>query len=143
MIGPILKWTGESKFGPEQSYIGDAGLDLYCSETLEIAPHEFCDIPCGIKIELPDQMWAIITGRSSTLRSKGLLIAQGIIDNGWRGDMFTAGWNMRDTPLLIREGDRVAQLIPMQLLTDNIRVMHVSRLNESVRGENGFGSTGQ
>ena len=59
---------------------GDAGLDLYCTtEAIVVPPGGFVDIPLGVSVEIPEGYWAMLTGRSSTLRKRGLLVNQGVI----------------------------------------------------------------
>lgn len=126
---------------------GDAGFDLYISETTEIPPGEFVDVPCGVRVALPPGVFARITGRSSTLRKRGLLVAEGIIDNGYRGPIYAGVRNLNGETVVVREGDRIAQL----LLHDNIAARHAAvsvdrqmwnRIPGDSRGESGFGSTG-
>jgi dUTP pyrophosphatase len=128
---------------PTQSYYGDAGFDLYCSEEKQI-PHGLTqDVDCGIDIELPEGYWARVVGRSSTIRKRGLLVVEGIIDNGYRGPIFVAVHNPGQDSgsyQMVREGDRLAQLIVHKLETP--RLVQVDGLSASARGVAGFGSTG-
>jgi len=126
---------------PAPQYAGDAGCDLYVSETTTIEPNCFADIPCGIAMLLPRGMWARITGRSSTIRKKKLLVIEGIIDNGYTGPLFCAVWNMSDQPVVVSAGDRVAQLIPHRL--NPVDWEEASILPETERGSKGFGSSGE
>jgi dUTP pyrophosphatase len=68
---------------PTQAHLGDAGMDLYVSEAVRIEPGVFVDVECGIRVQLPDGYWARITGRSSTLRRRGLLVSEAVIDGGY------------------------------------------------------------
>ena len=136
-----LRFVGEEEFTPTRSYPGDAGLDLYCSEPMVIYPGHSVDVPCGVRVELPIGLWARITGRSSTIRDKELLVIEGVIDNGWRGPLFAAVHNIGTTKQEVKRGERIAQLIPMPVI--NLRPRRVERLSISERGERGFGSTGR
>lgn len=132
---------------PTRSNDGDAGFDLYTSEDTLIPAGEFCDVPCGIRVALPPGMWARITGRSSTLRKRGLLVAEGIIDTGYRGPLYAGVRNLENDDKWVRKGDRIAQLIPHE----NVACAHhavaidrglFDRIPGDGRGEAGFGSTG-
>lgn len=138
-----IKWRGKIGCRPERFHEGDAGFDLICSEKVEVPAGEFRDLDCGLSIELPSDVWAMITGRSSTLRRRGLLVAQGIIDSGYRGPLFAGVWNMNGETVTIERGERLAQLIPMPLLAAELRFERVGGLAESSRGSAGFGSTGK
>lgn len=136
----LYKTLSESGQAPKPQYQGDAGCDLYTSQTLTIPPHSFIDIPCGIAMALPDGVWARITGRSSTIRKRKLLVIEGIIDNGYTGPLFCAVWNMSDEPVTVEQGDRVAQLIPHRLVP--VKWEETEVLPDTERGARGFGSSG-
>ena len=137
-----IKWRGLAACRPERFHEGDAGFDLICAERAEVPAGQFRDLDCGLSIELPRDVWAMITGRSSTLRRRGLLVAQGIIDSGYRGPLFAGVWNMNGETVTIKKGERLAQLIPMPLVAAELRWERVGGLSETTRGEAGFGSTG-
>ena len=137
-----IKWLGERRLQPVRQHEGDAGFDLICAESWTIAPGEFVDIDCGIRLELPDGVWAMITGRSSTLRRRNLLVNQAIIDNGYRGPMFCGVWNLGREMVEVEKGERLAQLIPLPLVAAQLVPVQVRELGLSDRGTDGFGSTG-
>ncbi|CAB4215026.1 Dut dUTPase [uncultured Caudovirales phage] len=127
---------------PTKGYHDDAGFDLYVSEETTIMPHSFVDIPLGIAIKLPEGTWGLLTGRSSTLRKLGLLVAQGVIDCGYTGPLFAGVWNMNDFPVTVKQGDRVAQYLIMNNASLDVVAHMVESLPETQRGQSGFGSTG-
>lgn len=134
--------VGEQGNLPTRQYDDDAGFDLYVSEDVTVHPGEFADIPCGVSAELPQGTWGLITGRSSALRARGLLIHSGVIDGGYRGPLFAGAWNMTSQPVRVRQGERVAQLIVMYNTTRRVTPLRVDELSHSPRGERGFGSSG-
>lgn len=136
------KLTANSQL-PTQGYQGDAGFDLFVSESVTVPAKSFIDVPCGVAVELPEGMWAMITGRSSTLRDHGLLVTQGIIDNGYRGPLFAGTWNLTDEDVKVEDGWRLAQLIPFYTAADHVLIHEAPFLAPSERGSNGFGSTGR
>lgn len=123
-----------------QVYSGDAGYDLKVSQHVTIEPHEFVDVPTGLQIALPEGYWGMITGRSSTIRKYGLHVPTGVIDNGWRGDLFVGAYNLGPDTVRLYAGDRIGQLILFPLVHTHFVV--VDSLPPSDRGTNGFGSTG-
>lgn len=137
-----LRWTGDVDLRPKQAMPGDAGLDLTVAEAAVIEPGTFADVDLGVSVELPEGVWAMLTGRSSTIRKRGLLVAQGVIDQGYRGPLYAGVWNLTQSLRRLERGDRVAQLIPMPLVADSVVPLRVTELGESERGTQGFGSTG-
>lgn len=127
-------------WSPSRSYSGDAGYDLTASELVIIDPGEFRDVPTNIRIGLPPGIWGRITGRSSTLRNRSLLVNEGIIDNGFRGELRVGVFNLGRDAEVVSPGERLAQLI----LADVVAADWVwsDGLPPSERSERGFGSTG-
>lgn len=139
---------------PTQGYSDDAGFDLYVTKDTTIpAPprpgdaqmHQnpaFVDVPCGVRVQLPQGTWALITGRSSTIRNRGLLVVNSIIDAGYRGEYFAACQNMTNHPVQVKAGERIAQFIIMPALAGQYQPVQVPELAPSERGTSGFGSSG-
>lgn len=138
-----MKWTGDPECKPTRGYVGDAGFDLYVSEDTVLPYREVIDVPCGISVELPEGTWGMLTGRSSTIRQRGLLVAQGIIDNGYRGELFVAVHNISRMGTLIKRGERIAQLLLFDLVSARVSLERVAELTDSDRGVAAFGSTGR
>ena len=140
--------TGEGEFSeviPTRAYADDAGFDLYVSRGVEIPARGFMDISCGVAVELPRGSWGLLTGRSSTLRERGLLVHTGIIDVGYRGELFAGVWNLTDDPVAVKAGERISQLIIMRNLTEDVNlteVKHPDEFSHHPRGVRGFGSSG-
>lgn len=129
-------------FWPQRAYSGDAGFDLYVTEDTEIPVGQFADIPCGLNIELPPSTWGMIIGRSSTLRKHNLLVAPGVIDQGYRGPLYSGVYNMNGVQFSAKVGMRLAQFIPFPLTAERMVPHWVPNLTDSDRGTRGFGSTG-
>lgn len=142
IMDPMPVLVGENGRLPTQAYEGDAGFDLYVSKDTTILPGEFVDVPCDVRVELPFYVWGMVTGRSSALRKHHLLIHTGIIDNGYRGELFAGAFNLGPDQVTVPEGSRIAQLIPINNSSRMMFPMQVSELNPSQRGSNGFGSSG-
>lgn len=126
---------------PSRSYPGDAGYDLYVSQDTLVLGGDTKDIPTGLRISLPEGVWVHMVGRSSTIRNYGLLVIPAVIDNGYRGELYFNVYNTTSEPVYARKGQRLAQIIPHQIL--NFRWKGVSELDESERNTKGFGSSGE
>ncbi len=140
-MGSLLVKLDPGARTPTKGYLGDAGFDMYCSESVDIEPGSWKDVDLGVSIQLPPKHWGLLTGRSSTLRRRGLLVNQGIIDNGYRGKLFANVVNMTDETVSVKEGERLAQLILLPVWDGVMEV--ATELAPSARGDNGFGSTGR
>lgn len=128
---------------PTRGHDGDAGYDLFVSETTLIKGGEFTDVPCGIRVQLPVGYWGRITGRSSTLRKRGLLVNEAVIDNGYVGLIFTGVFNLGQADRTVHAGDRLAQLILHPISVVPVHWATPDRLaSRDGRGDSGFGSTG-
>ena len=127
---------------PTKAYPGDAGWDLYVSRDTVIPAHSFTDIHTDIAIAMPEGLWGRITGRSSTLRKYGLLVNEGIIDNGYRGELFVGVFNLTNHDRFIPAGTRLAQLI-FHWLIEDLQWEPTMVLPPSQRQDKGFGSSGQ
>jgi dUTP pyrophosphatase len=149
VFAPVDGASYETTQFPRRTYTGDAGYDLFVSERTAIPVGEFRDVPTGVRVAVPDGVWVRITGRSSTLRNRGLLVAEGIIDTGWRGPLFTGVQNIGRQTVILEVGERVAQLIPHPNLAAVLAPVSVSGAdfddipNSDGRGTSGFGSTGR
>jgi dUTP pyrophosphatase len=140
-----VKWTTTQPEGqsPRRAYHDDAGFDLYVSRETVIPPGKFADVHTDVAIELPTVSWAMLTGRSSTLRKKGLLVNQGIIDPGYRGELYIGCWNMTNHEVTVYPGERIGQIIILPNMTAEMSLVQTEHLSYHPRGTNGFGSTGE
>jgi dUTP pyrophosphatase len=127
---------------PFKAHATDAGFDLIATDTVRIHPGTIVKHPLNIKMKLPRACWAEITGRSG-LGAKGLLVYSGVIDEGYRGvpHVIMTNLNHRDGVLTIEKGQKISQLL-MHPYSPNYYIERVeSVLNDTDRGEGGFGST--
>ena len=134
---------GEGAKAPFKKHIGDAGWDLYVSRDCVIPQGATVDVHTDIKIDMPPYLYARIVGRSSTLRKHQLMVNEGIIDNGYTGELFVCVHNMGNGPFRVKKGMRLAQVLFHTI--EDVRWSQVDEIKSTPgkRGENGFGSTGE
>lgn len=148
-----MPFTGDPWHGPRRAYDDDAGLDLFVAEETTLEWGVFKDVPLGINVALPDWSWGFLVGRSSTFRKRQIEVQPGIIDTGYRGQLFAACiWRpdkLRDEDVVLDPGtytldagDRIAQLIVIPNGTRDVQPIHANELPHHDRGLNGFGSSG-
>lgn len=127
---------------------GDVGLDVCCTldemvnGTVSIEPGERYLLPTGIKLEIPKGYWASIEARSSTSK-QSLIVPKGVIDEGYRGELFAQILNVGKNRVYIHDGDRLIQIILHKRHIQDFIIEEADELSESERGETGFGSTGR
>lgn len=141
-LAEFIEGVAEARM-PIRANSDDAGFDLYVAQDVVIPPHAFRDVPSGVSVELPNGYWGMLTGRSSTIRQRGLLVVQGIIDTGYTGELFSAVWNLTAEPVSIKMGERIAQLIILPNSTQMSVLSRADALGVTSRGNNGFGSSGR
>ena len=128
---------------PTYAHDSDAAADLYAYEDTHIAPETYGNkIRTGVSIQLPEGWVAMIFPRSSTGAKTTLRLSNsvGIIDSGYRGELGVLYDNTSVGTLDIKKGDRIAQLLVMP--SYRFKGIQVEELENSDRGEGGFGSTG-
>ena len=122
-----------------------AGADLCAclDETVILRPNETRMISIGISVELPVGYAGLIFARSGLASKRGLAPANkvGVVDSDYRGEWFVPMHNHSNTPQPIEPGERIAQLIITPYLT--AKFIEADTLSETVRGNGGFGSTGE
>jgi len=128
---------------PAYAHPGDAGADLVTTVDVTLAPGERALVPTGTAIALPHGYVALVHPRSGLAARHGLSIVNtpGTVDAGYRGEIKVLLINLDlHDPIVLRRGDRVAQLVIQRVET--ARFVEVDVLPDSVRGAGGYGSTG-
>jgi dUTP pyrophosphatase len=128
---------------PSYARAGDAGVDLYCTEDVVLAPGERALVGTGIAIALPTGYAGFVHPRSGLAARTGLSIVNtpGTVDSGYRGEILVCLINHDPhTDVRLHRGDRIAQLIVQKV--EHARFVEVAELPSSERGAGGHGSTG-
>ena len=140
---PVLKFEkchADAKL-PTKNHESDTGYDVYSVEDVVIPAKSSTVVPVGLKFaDIPEGYWIKVESRSGLGFKHSIFAHPGIIDNGYRGDAGVKLYNLTDTDYSINAGDRIAQFavymnIPMHI--------EFGKVEESVRGDKGFGSSGK
>lgn len=122
-----------------------AGLDLYAeiNESVTVNPSEIVKIPTGIAVELPQNTAGFIFARSSLGTKHGISPANavGVIDSDYRGELIVSLINNFTQSYTINPHDRIAQLVIINV--EFPQIVLCDELEETQRGNGGFGSTGK
>ena len=124
--------------------VGDAGYDLQAATDAVLAAGERKLVDTGIHCAIPLGMVGIIRDRSSMAVKGGVCLA-GIIDASYRGEVKVLLYNVSAEPLVIKAGDKIAQMLVVEHLPGEMgqEVDSLESLGETSRGSGGFGSTGK
>lgn len=127
---------------PVYATSGAAGMDVVSAEDVILSPGGRHAVATGFAMAIPEGYEAQVRPRSGLALKHGISLPNtpGTIDSDYRGELKIIMINLSAEPFVIRRGDRVAQLVvaPVQLAA----FMEVAELDDTARGEGGFGSTG-
>jgi dUTP pyrophosphatase len=130
---------------PSYRTTGSAGMDLYAAveQSLTLAPGERAAVPTGIAIAVPPGYEAQVRARSGLARDHGigLVNAPGTIDEDFRGHIHVLIINLGQQPFTLSRGERIAQMVVAPVM--RVTWAEVDSLDETKRGEGGFGHTGR
>ena len=126
---------------PTRGSDGAAGYDLQSIESCVVLPGKRAVVATGLSIELPPGVYGRIAPRSGLAVKHGIQVGAGVVDSDYRGEVKVVLFNHDSNPYLIKPGYRIAQLILERCETPDVEEIFDS--SDTVRGQGGFGSTGQ
>jgi dUTP pyrophosphatase len=125
---------------PVRAHASDAGYDLFATRNIYIMPHGKVTADTGVHCEIPAGYFGDIRPKSGLLFNHDIFTA-GTVDAGYTGTVRVRIINLGSDPYEFHEGDKIAQMVLVPCLTPALEV--VEELEETERGEGGFGSTGR
>ena len=134
----------EGAVPPAQAHEGDAGYDLHAAEAASIPPAGRVTVGTGVAVAIPPGHTGLVVPRSGLAARHGIAIvnAPGLIDSGYRGELRVLLLNTDpEATFEVEPGDRIAQLVIVAVAAPTLEEVQV--LEESARGEGGFGSSGR
>ena len=143
MIDIKIKLLDKSLPMPAYAHKTDAGIDLYSAINCVLKPYERKLIPSGVKLSIPEGYAGFIQPRSGLAIKNGISLVNspGLIDSGYRGEVCLIMINLdKEMDFTIKKGDKICQLVIKKIEQANLT--EVEELDDSDRGEDGFGSTG-
>lgn len=136
---------------PKRADKGSSGYDLYAhildekgnESEREIYPHNRCLIKTGLSLEIPQNCEGQIRPRSGYSLKKGITVLNtpGTIDSSYRGEVGVILYNADSSPVTIKHGDRIAQIVFCPVL--DVKLEESKKLSASDRANKGFGSSGE
>ena len=140
MISVYIRKLDESAIIPTRATDSDAGYDLYSTNDGVVPARGRKVVGSGIAIAIPPGHYGRVAPRSGLAVKRGIDVLAGVVDSGYRGEVGVVLQNLSDEDFPFKKGDRVAQLILEQCNT--IGWVELDELEDSVRSDGGFGSTG-
>jgi dUTP pyrophosphatase len=124
---------------PVYAHAGDAGMDLFSCVDMVIGSGETMPVPTGLRMAIPAGYVGLVWDKSG-LSLKGVHRLAGVVDAGYRGEMRVVMVNLGKEPFVIKAGMKIAQMLiqPVEAPT----IVEADGLDDTSRGEGGFGSTG-
>ncbi|HEX7730562.1 MAG TPA: dUTP diphosphatase [Terracidiphilus sp.] len=123
----------------------DLGYDVFALEAVRLEPRVTVRVRTGIAVEArhPETgtpLGLLVRDRSS-MAARGLACTGGVIDAGYRGEILILMTNLGLETVQLKAGEKIAQMVPVPVLTGPVE--EVESLEESLRAEKGFGSSGR
>jgi dUTP pyrophosphatase len=123
----------------------DLGYDLFALEAAALAPRSTVKVRTGISVEARHPVTGaplgLLVRDRSSMAARGIITTAGVIDAGYRGEILILMTNLTNTPVELKIGEKIAQMIPIPVLTGPVQ--EVETLEDSARAEKGFGSSGR
>jgi dUTP pyrophosphatase len=126
---------------PERGTLWSAGADLCCLDAFTLQPRERTSAPTGLAVEIPPGWYGRVAPRSGLAARYGIDTLAGVIDPDYRGELRVLIINNGDAPVSFGAGERIAQLVIERAAV--CKYVWSEELGETVRGGDGFGSTGK
>jgi dUTP pyrophosphatase len=126
---------------PSYAHPGDAGFDLRSAADVLLPPGGGrALVPTGLRFAIPEGFVGLIWDRSGLAAREGIHCLAGVVDSGYRGEVKVVLVNLGPEPFAVERGMRIAQLLVQPVV--RAELVRVESLENSRRGEGGFGSTG-
>lgn len=125
---------------PSFAHTWDGGMDLFAAERKVVRANDFEVVETGVHIEIPEGYVGLITSKSGLMAKHGLT-CRGTIDAHYTGSVKAVVFNHSRRDYIIEKGDKVTQLVLLRC--EHPELVLVDELEDTDRGDNGFGSSGR
>lgn len=125
---------------PQRAHSADAGYDLFSREDAVIYPNAGGIFDTGVHVAIPEGYVGFLKSKSG-LNVKHSIQSEGVIDSGYTGSINVKLFNHGSKAIEIKKGQKISQLVLLPIITPELEL--VDRLEETERGDGGFGSTGK
>ena len=131
----------EGAYMPEKAHGADAGYDLRTPKRVVLRRHDCVCIDTGVHMEIPKGWYGKLESKSGLNVKHSVVSLGGVIDSGYTGTIVAKLYNFGDEDHVFEAGDKIVQIVFMQC--GNFSLTQFDKLEETDRGDNGFGSSGK
>lgn len=131
----------DGAYMPKKAHEADAGYDLRTPERVVLRRHDCVCIDTGVHMEIPRGWYGKLESKSGLNVKHGIVSLGGVIDSGYTGSIVAKLYNLSDEDYVFDPGDKIVQIIFMHY--ERFILDQVDNLEETERGNSGFGSTGR
>ena len=140
----LIKRLSKEVSLPKYETSGSSGMDLaaYINDAINLQPGKSVIVPTGLSVAIPRGFEIQIRPRSGLAAKNqiSILNTPGTIDSDYRGEIKVILINLSDKNFIIEKGFRIAQMVICPII--QVQLEEVNELNDTIRGKDGFGSTG-
>lgn len=130
----------DDAFLPERAHDTDAGADIRTPEGFTLKAHDSEIVATGVHVELPAGTVGMLKSKSG-LNTRYGIVSEGVIDEGFSGEIIVKLYNLSDHDYMFQRGDKITQLVVMPV--HYVTYEQVDEIQGGERGTDGYGSTGR
>lgn len=130
----------DDAFLPERAHDTDAGADIRTPEGFWLRAHDSEIVATGVHVELPAGTVGMLKSKSG-LNTRYGIVSEGVIDEGFSGEIIVKLYNLSDHDYMFQRGDKITQLVVMPV--HYVTYEQVDEIKAGERGTDGYGSTGR
>ena len=130
----------DGAYMPEKAHEADAGFDIRTPSKVIIPPRSSRIVATGVHVEIPYGYVGFLKSKSG-LNVKSGILSEGVIDSGYIGGIVAKLYNQSSAVKVFEKGDKITQLVILPI--PEVEMVEVDGLDDTERGDNGFGSSGR
>lgn len=116
-------------------------MDIFVFESVTLAAGERKNVPTGLAFEVPDGYVGLIWDKGGVSMKYGIKTLGGVLDSGYRGELFIGVINLSDSAYTFEKGHKIAQMLIQKI--ERPEIVEITELSETTRGDGKWGSTGK
>lgn len=127
---------------PIKAHTSDAGFDMFSRNDVVVKAKSFELFDTGVHIDIPEGYVGFLKSKSG-LNCKHSIVSEGVIDAGYTGSIVIKLYNHGEVDYEVKKGDKISQIVFLPIPEIELNIIDAESLNQTARGNGGFGSTGR